>query len=181
MPDFKNVVRTLRAAERRNTVVGKKHPAWVTEFWWETKPPDGAHGVPIQRHARWVQTSLYSLWKQGASAAVWFQILDNPMDADGGGLQAGHFFYPEETAKPAFEAFRFPFVPDRVSNRKVNVWTIGPADGTVQIQQKRGNGFKTVDRMSVRDGVPEQTKVRLGGKPVMRGVLNGEASLTSKP
>jgi hypothetical protein len=180
MPDFKHVVRTLRAAEKRNAVKGNRHPAWATEFWWETNPPDPAHGVPLQKHARWVQESLYSLWKQGASAAIWFLILDeDPGDDGSGGLQSGHFFF-DRTQKPAFQAFRFPFVADRISRRKVNVWTIAPISGELAIQRKRGGDFKTIDSVAVPDGKPKQTKIKLKGEAEVRGVLGGQQTLASK-
>jgi hypothetical protein len=177
MADFKNVVKTLRAAEKRNTVTGGRHQAWATEYWWESDPPDPGQGVPIAKHARWVQEALYSLWRQGASAAIWFQIVDGP---DSHPLQSGHFFR-DRTEKPAFTAFRFPFVADRLSKKKVRVWTIAPADGSVEIQERRGDGFQTIRRMAVADGVPKQTTIKLRGKPTLRGVLGGEASIASKP
>ena len=181
MADFKFIVRFMRAAEKGNTVLGGRHPTWATEYWWETKPPDKQYGVPLQKHARFVQEAMYSLWRHGADAALWLQLVDHAIAPDGvGGNQTGMFFV-DGTQKPAFEAYRFPFVADRTSKKKVNFWTIAPADGTVEIQAKKRGGFKTIDRMSVRDGVPEQTKVKLEGKPKVRGLLNDEYSIRSKP
>jgi hypothetical protein len=177
MPDFKNVIKTLRAAERRNTVRGGKHPAWATEYWWESTPPDPT-GFPVAKQARWVEESLYLLWRQGASAAIWLQLVDNELHENGvSGLQGGHF-YLDRSEKPSFRAFRFPFVADRISKKKLVVWTIPPGSGTLEIQEKRGGDFKTVRRMSVADGKPKQTRIGVKSKAKLRGMLNGETSLT---
>lgn len=177
MPDFKNVIKVLRAAEKENTAGGaKKHPAWATEFWWETKPPD-KNGVPLQTHARWIEESLYSLWKQGAEAAIYLRLGDDPSQADQiGGEQSG-LFTIDKVEKPAFEAFRYPFVVDRKSKKNATVWVIPPTSGTLEIQEKRGSDFRTVDRMDVQAGKPDQKKIRLSGKPTLRAFLSGDTSL----
>ena len=40
---------------------------WVTEFNWDTKPPD-PKGVPQRLHARWVSEVLFRMWRAGVSA-----------------------------------------------------------------------------------------------------------------
>ena len=40
---------------------------WVTEFSWDTTPPD-PKGVPMELHARWVAEALYRMWRTGVSA-----------------------------------------------------------------------------------------------------------------
>jgi hypothetical protein len=179
MPDFHNVVTTLRAAERRKTIGGGgRHPAWATEFWWESDPPDPTQGVPIAKQARWLQQSLYSLWRQGAGAAVWLLLLDTGLGYDGFSGQQSGLFFGDGSEKPSFTAFRFPFVVDRISERTVKVWTIAPSTGSVEIQESRDGGFRTIDRLRVTDGVPEQTKIELNGGSRLRGLLAGEKSLT---
>ena len=176
MPDFKNVIETLRAAERENTIAGGKHAAWATEIWWETKPPD-PNAIPVNKHARWVAESLFSLWKQDSGAVIWLQIIDTPLDPDGSGAYQTGLLNADGSEKRSFTAFRFPFVADRTSKSKVNVWTIAPASGTLEIQEKRRGEFRTIDRMDVRDGKPDQKKIKLNGNAKLRGVIAGEASL----
>ena len=73
-PDLGRVVDVLRAAERLGTVTpAGKHPVWVTEFWWDSKPPNPV-GAPLLTQARWIEQSMYLFWKAGASAAISFQI-----------------------------------------------------------------------------------------------------------
>lgn len=108
-PDLKHVVRTLRKAERTKRVKpGGRRQVWVTEFWWETKPPDKCTGVPLKRQARWIRQALKSFKRQGASVAINFQIRDTPYrDSDCGRatFQSGAFF-ANGNRKPSFRAFR---------------------------------------------------------------------------
>ena len=108
-PDVKKVVRTLRKAERRHRVRPRgRHPVWLTEFWWETKPPDKCTGIPLRRHARWISKALKSFKKQGARVAINFQIRDDPYQQSECGrasFQTGPFF-ADGRRKPAFRSFR---------------------------------------------------------------------------
>jgi hypothetical protein len=108
-PDVKNVVRTLRRAEATKRVRPRgRRPVWLTEFWWESKPPDECTGVPVRRHKRWIAQALRSFREQGASVAINFLIRDQEYTPAGCGrttLQTGLFFF-DGSRKPAFKAFR---------------------------------------------------------------------------
>ena len=108
-PDVKKVVRTLRKAEKRHRVKPRgRHPMWVTEFWWETNPPDKCTGIPVRRQARWIKKALKSFKRQGARVAINFQIRDDPYQQSQCGratFQAGAFFV-DGSRKPAFRSFR---------------------------------------------------------------------------
>jgi hypothetical protein len=178
MPDVKHLERTLRRAEKKTTVKGGKHPLWATEFWWETNPPDPQQGVPVKKHARWIQESLHSLWKQGADAAFWFLLVDQPLGSDGSSDQQSGLFFEDRSRKPAFTAFRFPFVAERTSKRKAEVWTIPPTSGTLEVQEERGGQFITVKRVQVEAFQPKKIGTDAKGKTRLRGNLAGESSLT---
>jgi hypothetical protein len=180
MPDVKNLVKALRRAEKRNTVTGGRHPVWATEFWWETSPPDGFQGVSLSKHANWIQESLHSLWRQGADAAFWFLLVDQPLGPDGISNQQSGLFFEDRSRKPAFTAFRFPFVGERSSkgSKSATVWTIPPVDGTLEIQVQDGGGFETAKTVQVSAFEPERVKMRLPAKAKIRGLLAGETSLT---
>jgi hypothetical protein len=178
MADFDQVVRTLRAAERRGTVTGGRHPTWATEVWWETDPPDKQLGVPLGKHARWVAEGLHSLWKQGADVVIWLQVIDTPIEPDGvGGYQTG-LLAADGTEKPGFRAFRFPLVAKEKSKKRARVWLIPPAGGTVEIQEKTKSGFRRVGKMSVRAGKPVQATVRGDSRSQLRAAIGGEVSRT---
>ncbi|MDQ3729669.1 MAG: hypothetical protein M3355_08765, partial [Actinomycetota bacterium] len=109
-PDVKNVVRALRKAERAETpAIGGRHDVWLTEFWWETNPPDPCTGVPLKRHKKWIGQALRSFERQGASVAINYLIRDQKYNRDTGcgrtTFQTGAFF-DNGKKKPAFNAFK---------------------------------------------------------------------------
>jgi hypothetical protein len=180
MADFDQVVKTLREAERRNTVTGGRHPTWATEVWWETDPPDRQLGVSLGKHARWVAQGLHTLWEQGADVVIWLQVVDTPIEPDGvGGYQTG-LFAADGTQKPAYSAFRFPFVADRKSKRRVAIWTIAPASGVLEIQGRTKNDYQRVERVNVRQGEPQRLTVTAGKKVTLRGAIGGEVSRATR-
>jgi hypothetical protein len=171
-PDFKNVARVLRAAERHHTTgTPGHHQLWATEIWWSSDPPDRRHGVSLAKQARYIEQALYILWKQGAKAVINLQIRD-PDQFD---VAAGLFF-AAGSAKPSFEAFRFPLVAERTGRRAVRIWGKAPSAGAVEVQRK-GHGWTTVKSLTVGLGQVFTARLRLKGPQRLRAVLNGEQSL----
>ena len=76
LPDLWKMRRLLDAAVRAGTLKSRGPVRfWVTEFAWDTSPPD-PKGVPEELHARWVAEALYRMWAQGVSLVTWFLIRD---------------------------------------------------------------------------------------------------------
>ena len=102
----------LVAAKQRGTIISAGQPGfWVTEFSWDTNPPD-PKGVPSALHARWVSEALFRMWSAGVSAVIWFRLQDDPLRETP--YQSG-FFAVNGKAKSSLEAFRFPFVAFRAN------------------------------------------------------------------
>jgi hypothetical protein len=81
---------------------------WVTDFWWETNPPDTCNEVRPRKHARWISRALKSFKKQGASVAINFLIRDapyRPSECGGSNFQTGAYFESGKR-KPALRSFR---------------------------------------------------------------------------
>jgi len=180
-PDMKNVAQVLRAAERQGTIAGnrKRHPLWVTEFWWESFP-DGPHAaIPgLNKHGRWIEEALYLFWKAGVKTAIYFTLVDSPLDRQNPGatLQAG-LFLEDGTPKPAATAFRFPFVTERKSRRQVRAWGKSPATGKLRIERETKHGWRKVDSENVKGGHVFQAKLSLKGKARLRASVAGQRSL----
>ena len=173
--DFHNVAALLHAAERRGTLgTSGHHPLWATELWWESKPPD-PQGVSVQRQARWLEDAMYLLWRQGAKTLIWFQLVDGATAQGGGGQQSG-LFYDVDQRKPAFTAFRFPFVTERRGGR-VAAWAIPPASGQVRIQRKSGGGWRTIAHGAGHAGRAFSRTLTVPGSATLRAVVGGEQSL----
>jgi hypothetical protein len=106
---------------------------WVTEFSWDTKPPD-ANGVPMDLHMRWTAHALYVMWQSGVSLVTWFLITDRPApERWQSGLYFGASTIAEAAPKPMMKAFRFPAVAF-VEPGGIRVWarTPGGAPGAVR-------------------------------------------------
>jgi hypothetical protein len=112
--DFEKVKRTVRDAEKLGTLPGGRHPLWVTEYWWLTKPPSPV-GVTPKTQARWIEESLYVFWKDGATVAIDYLLRDDPTYSTG-------LFTSGGRKKPAYRAFSFPFVTDRRSRKRIIAW-----------------------------------------------------------
>jgi hypothetical protein len=140
--DLPEMRRLLAAAVRAGQVVTRQPVRfWVTEFSWDTSPPD-PKGVPARMHARWVAEALYRMWSNGISLVTWFQLRDDPLSASL--YQAGLYFRGRtiqgDRPKPSLQAFRFPFVALPEENGAI-VWGRTPTSsgGDVVIQRNAGS------------------------------------------
>jgi hypothetical protein len=177
VPDIHKLVRVLRRAESTNRVLpaGRKR-VWVTEFSWDSRLPD-PQGVPAGTHARWAEEAMYLFWKQGVDTAVWYLIQDAaPTPSYAETYQSGVFFR-DGRRKPAFYAFRFPFVSERRSRTRVRVWGRALEDGTIGVQLKGKRGWHTVDRVQGLAQRTFTTTLRVSGKAKLRGVAPWGTSL----
>jgi RTX calcium-binding nonapeptide repeat (4 copies)/Cellulase (glycosyl hydrolase family 5) len=160
-PDLGRIVGVLRAAESLGTLPGS-HPVWVTEFWWDSNPPNPV-GAPLDIQAAWLEQSLYLFWKAGASAAINFAIRDSTLyPVTRNGYQSGLFFL-DGSAKPALTAFRFPFVTERINRETLRAWGKAPEGGTLLIQRQQGADWVTIKELPVSQGAVFDTELRSSG------------------
>ena len=178
-PDLGRVVSVLRGAEKVGTVARTKHPVWVTEFWWDSKPPNPV-GANLATQARWIQQSMYLFWKAGASVAINFQ-LDDALDRPNvhAGFQSGIYFN-DGRAKPSVTAFSFPFVTDRINSKTLFAWGKAPESGKLLIQRQQGSSWRTVKKLQVSKGSVFTTKLSLPGKQRLRATVGSSKSLVWK-
>ena len=180
-PDMGHLVTILEKAETDHLVLPRskaKKPLWVTEFWYDTNPPD-PNGVSLATQARWYEQDLYSFWQQGAQVAIELQIRDAPVGKGGYSFsnQSGAYFL-DGSPKPSATAFRFPLVAHRTGPFKVAVWGIAPKGGKVKIQVLRKGGWKTLGTTStVGRPHPFTATVELLRFGKLRAVQRSEASL----
>jgi hypothetical protein len=177
-PDLGRVTEVLRRAEATHRALpGGRIPLWVTEFWYDSSPPD-PDGVPVYQQARWYEQELYLFWKQGAQAAIALQIRDA---APGKGYaytsQAGVYFLNGKP-KPSLIAMRFPFVVTRRNGDSTGVWGMAPQSGRVRVQAQIGGHWATVASRSVGARAVFSFSVPVARGPAkLRAVIGDEASL----
>jgi hypothetical protein len=116
--DLPKLQRLLRAADRAGRIKGqfRRTPLWVTEFSWDSKPPDPG-GLPMKIETRWVAEALYRAWSAGVSHFFWYSLRDEAYDPSrpfSETLQSGLYFHgptpAQDQPKEALQAFRYPFV-----------------------------------------------------------------------
>lgn len=140
LPEMKAV---LDAAYRLRRIQSRRRPLfWVTEFSWESKPPD-PRGVPTALHTRWVSEGLYRMWKAGVTLVTWFRLTDEPYPKSP--YQSGLYYRDADgdagRAKPALLAFRFPFVAFREKGGAVLVWGRTPSSRALSVLVEQYDGF----------------------------------------
>jgi hypothetical protein len=177
-PDLGRLTKVLERAEqtKRALPAGKK-PLWVTEFWYDTNPPD-PNGLSLATQARWYEQDLYLFWRQGAQVAIALQLRDAPEGKSYAATYQSGAYFLDGSAKPSATAFRFPFVAHRNGPFKVGFWGIAPHSGTLRVQALRDGGWKTLGSVTAKGpGVPFSGEVELTHYAKLRGVIGGDASL----
>jgi hypothetical protein len=98
-----------------------------------------------------------------------------PLNARGGS-QSGIFF-ADGQPKPAYSAFRFPFVTERIDKRILRAWGKAPAAGRLMIQRKQRGRWVAAKKIQVRRGSVFAVKLRLRGRQRLRAAVAGTRSL----
>jgi hypothetical protein len=152
----------------------------VTEFGWDSKPPD-PEGVPEALHVRWIAEALYRMWRAGVSLATWYPLRDQPLGTSV--VQTGLYFYGGaeyrlDQPKPALSAFRFPFVAFR-SRSGVLLWGRAPGDPSraAVIEQWSAGGWRRVAVLRRDAWGVFAARIRATTAGDLRARAGGEASI----
>jgi hypothetical protein len=139
--DLAKLRSVLAAAVRTGHIQPRAPKLWVTEFSWDSNPPD-PRGVPATLLKRWVPQALYEMWRNGVSLVTWFAMRD---EAPAKSFYQSGLLYRSGGRKPYFEGFRFPLVAFPRANG-FYVWGRTPpaVRGSVVVEQRRGDTWKRV-------------------------------------
>ncbi len=180
LPEMKSVLDA--AVEAGNIVSTGPVRFWVTEFAWDSNPPDPG-GVPVALEGRWVAESLFRMWSSGVSLVTWFTLRDQPFATSP--YQSGLYFlgstFARDRAKPALTAFRFPFVA-YPAGKRVSVWGRTPTSraGAVVVEQRVASSWRPVARLHAGSAGIFSTLVRPVGTGPLRATF-AAAKATSLP
>lgn len=149
-PDWAKIAelgRVLRLLDRltgarRMLAPGGRFDLWLTEFSYQTDPPDRDDGVRLARQASWLQLAAYRAWRDPRIRSLTlYQWEDeptytrNPGGSPFAGWQSGLRF-ADGRPKPALRGVRVPFVVDRDRGR---VWgQVRPGGAHTVTLQRRG-------------------------------------------
>jgi Glycosyl hydrolases family 39 len=148
--DLPKMRRLLNASVKAGKIVSKRRIRfWVTEFSWDSAPPDPT-AVPMKIHARWTSQALYVMWKNGIDLCIWLQLRDVPISEgfNQGGLYFDGKTFADDRPKLSMEAYRFPLVAFR-HGKRATVWGRTPKSnaGVVSILQSSSTGWHQLARL----------------------------------
>lgn len=151
MGDLAKLQKLLAAADRAHRIKGafKRTPLWITEFAYDSKPPDPG-GLPMKIESQWTAEALYQAWSHRVSTFMWYSLDDSEPEPNvpfNISLQSGLYFWAptaaQEQPKEAMFAFRFPFVAFR-QRTGLEYWGRTPSSrgGKIVLQASRGGRWR---------------------------------------
>ena len=162
MGDLDRLQKLLRAAKKGDRIVGrfKTVPLWITEFSWDSRPPDPG-GLPMRIEERWVPEAMYRAWRAGISHFFWYQLRDDPIAPDvpaSESIQSGLFFrgatLADDKPKPYLQGFYFPFVA--YPGKRLRFWGVAPGHQRVPVVlqvRKRGRWRRVATLRASKQGI----------------------------
>ena len=128
---------------------GGRFDVYLTEFGYQTSPPDHGVGISLGRQARYLQQAAYLAWRlPRVRNLTQYQWRDEPVIVRGRGLRSYSGWqsgvrYVNGRPKPALRGFTAPFVVDvGARGRVARFWG----------QIRPGSGARTVTVLRLRPG-----------------------------
>lgn len=183
--DLPQMSTTLKAADRFGRISNSSAttPFWVTEFSWDSNPPDKG-GLPWSIHARWTAEAMYRMYKAGVDTMLWFNLRDEAKAGrpDAEVYQSGLYLrgatMAKDKPKRVLYAFRYPFVA-LLNPKGFHFWgrTATSTKAQIKIQVDNGpGGYTTVGHATAnRDGIFEGNVVnsKISKTGLVRAVASG--------
>ena len=153
-------------------------PIHLTEFGYQTNPPDPYQGVPPAEQARWLQEAGYRAWRDPRiKTLVQYEWRDDPLLRKGRGASAyagwqSGLLYADSRPKPALSAFANPFfVQARPGDATVELWgQVRPGDAhEVSIERRLpGHPWRTLETIETDPFGTFTTQLTLPGLAELR-------------
>ena len=119
-------------------------PLWLTEYGYQTNPPDRLAGVSPARQAQYIGEAALRVWQQpGVTILIQFLVRDEPSI---GGWQSG-LLTVGGMAKPSYRAFPLPLAQvSRRGSRTVLWGQVRPGSGRrlYRLQRFSNGGWRTI-------------------------------------
>lgn len=152
--------RLTKAAVKRKRIRPRGRRVYITEYGYQTRPPD-RNGVSPRNQARFINETDRLTYGDGLVRMVGqYELVDvrEAREYNSGLRFAGG------ARKPSYAAYRMPIVVTRRSTRRVEVYgQVRPGGGRklVRIQILRGGKWKTVRRKRTNERGYIRTSIRL--------------------
>jgi hypothetical protein len=145
-------------------------PLWLTEYGYQTNPPDRLLGVSYALQASYIGEAALRVWEQpGVTVLIQFLVRDEP---SAGGWQSG-LFTVRGARKPAYQAFALPLAERARRGPQALLWgQVRPGAGrrTYVLQRSTGGRWSPVGGAGQTDtrgtftrtvALPPGTRVRI--------------------
>ena len=110
---------TLDRLERATLAAWGPIPLWLTEYGYQTNPPDRANGISWTKQARYEDDAALRAYQAArVDMLIHFMVRDDPSPA---GWQSG-FFTARGLAKPAVQAFPLPLAQASRTGTSTVLW-----------------------------------------------------------
>jgi hypothetical protein len=146
---------TMATLSRLETLVARNFPRariWLTEYAYQSNPPDRLLGVTTARQARYLGEGSYAGYHAArVDLLIHFLYRDEPNPAR---FQSG-LVTLRNTPKPALSAFELPLAETSRTASTTSLWgqLRAPAAGaSAQLQRRVGRSWRTFARIRVRNG-----------------------------
>jgi hypothetical protein len=132
---------------------------YLTEFAYQTSPPDHFSGITVAHQAEWLQQASYLAWRNPrVKSLTHYQWEDEPVRWRGlgslsyAGWQSG-LLYVNGKRKPALSGFRSPLVIDRSGGGDPRVWgQVRPGGAhTVTVERREPSGWEPLATVETDD------------------------------
>jgi hypothetical protein len=119
-------------------------PIWLTEYGYQTNPPDRILGVSQAKQAQYLGEAALRVWREpGVTVLIQFLVRDEPAI---GGWQSG-LYTVSGAPKLAAHAFPLPLAQASRSGSRVSLWgEVRPGSGArpYAVQVRSDGGWRTV-------------------------------------
>jgi hypothetical protein len=157
-----------------------RFPLYLTEFAYQTNPPDRFLGVSMSTQAAWLSRAAQRATADPrVRSLTWYVWKDGPLGRNGSGWQSG-MLRADGTPKPALSAFRLPFVATTSS-----VWGIvrpGAAHAVTVEGRARGGAWRALAALqtSATGAFSRRLRVPRDVREVRAVADDGTTSLASR-
>ena len=135
---------------------------FLTEFGFQTDPPDATYGLRLSRHAAALNEADRLYYSDPRVEAVaQFELYDPPVnyrETEAHDTYTTGLAFKDGTHKPSWDAFRMPLVISKLSRNLVEVWgQVRPAEGrttaTLTLSPSAGRAYAAIAKISTnREG-----------------------------
>jgi hypothetical protein len=149
------VTATLDKLRARRRIGGGRQPIWITEFDFQSDPPDRILGAKLSRIPGFMGISELWLAQPNRRVAAYSQYTMYDSPGDSGLWQGGLRFADGRPKKGVYDAYRLPILVRRLGSNAVEVRGAsrpGGAGSVVQVQVRSGRRYENLgEPISVRN------------------------------